>query len=115
MRETQLEAEQSEMRKQNELKNEQLDAEISLEEKRRELISLTAENSKAEADAKAYELQAMMNALSGVDVGVIKALAAIGMEPQTLIANAFQNLADNTEKIGHLNITPDLIREIMEE
>ena len=115
VRETQLEAEQAEMRKQNELKNEQLDAEIGLEEKRKELISLATENSKAEADAKAYELQAMMNALSGVDTDVIKALAAVGMNPQTLIASAFQNLAGNAEKIGHLNITPDLIREMMEE
>jgi len=115
VRETQLEAEQAEMKKQNELKNEQLDAEIELEEKRSALIALAAKNSKAEADAKAYELKAMMNALSNVDASVIKALAAIGMQPQALIANAFQNLADSAEKIGHLNITPDLIREMMTE
>ena len=115
VRETQLDAEQAEMKKQNELKNEQLDAEISLEEKRKTLIALTTENSKAEADAKAYELKAMMNALSGVDKDVIKSLAAIGMQPQTLIANAFQNLAGAAEKIGQLNITPDLLREIMTE
>jgi len=113
VRETQLNAEQAEMKKQNELKNEQLDAEINLEEKRKILIALATENSKAEADAKAYELKAMMNALSGVDTDVIRALAAIGMQPQALIANAFQNLAGNAEKIGHLNITPDLIREMM--
>ena len=115
VRETQLDAEQAEMRKQNELRNEQLDAEITLEEKRKNLIALATENSKAEADAKAYELKAMMNALSGVDTDVIRALAAIGMQPQALIANAFQNLAGNAEKIGHLNITPDLIREMMAE
>lgn len=113
VRETQLEAEQAEMKKKNELKNEQLDSEINLEEKRKTLIALSTENSKAEADAKAYELKAMMNALAGVDTDVIKALAAIGMQPQTLIANAFQNLAGNAEKIGHLNITPDLMREVM--
>ena len=99
--------------KRRQVRETQLDAEINLEEKRKELIALTAENSRAEADAKAYELKAMMNALSGVDTDVIKALAAIGMQPQALIANAFQNLADNAEKIGHLNITPDLIREMM--
>ena len=57
----------------------------------------------------------MMNALSGVDTDVIKSLAAIGMQPQALIANAFQNLAGNAEKIGQLNITPDLLREMMIE
>lgn len=113
VRETKLDAEQAEMRKKNELKSEQLDAEISFEEKRKALITLTAENTKAEADAKAYELKAMMNALSGVDTDVIKALTTIGMNPQVLVANAFQNLAGNAEKIGHLNITPDLISEMM--
>ena len=113
VRETQLNAEQAELKKQNELKNEQLDAEISLEEKRKNLIALAAENSRAEADAKAYGLKAMMNALSGVDADVIKSLAAIGMQPQALIANAFQSLAGNAGKIGQLNITPDLLREMM--
>ena len=113
VRETQLDAQQAEMKKKNELKNEQLDAEIGLEEKRKQLIALATENSRAEADAKAYALKAMMGALSGVDTEVVKALASIGMQPQALIANAFQSLAGSAEKIGQLNITPDLIREMM--
>ena len=115
VRETQLEAEQAEMKKQNELRDEQLDAEIRLEEKKKTLIVLATENSRAEADAKAYELRAMMNALAEVDTDVIRALAAVGMQPQALVANAFQSLAGNAEKIGHLNITPDLLREMMAE
>lgn len=115
VRETQLDAEQAEMKKQNELKNEQLDAEISLEEKRKVLITLVAENSRAEADAKAYGLKVMMNALADVDTDVIRSLAAIDMQPQTLIASAFQSLAGNAERIGNLNITPDLLREMMTE
>jgi hypothetical protein len=113
VRETQLDARQAEMKKQNELESEQLDAEIELEEKRKTLIAISTENSKAEADAKAYELKATMNALSDVDPGVVRSLSTIGMQPQTLIANAFQSLAGNAEKIGQLNITPDLIREMM--
>ena len=115
VRETQLDAEQAEMKKQNELKNEQLDAEITLEEKRKNLIALVTENTKSEADAKAYELKVMMDALADVDTEVVRALAAIGMDSQVLIANAFQNLAGNAEKIGHLNITPDLLREMISE
>jgi len=115
VRETQLEAQQAEMKKQNELKNERLDAEIKLEEKRKALIALASENSKAEADAKAYELKAMLSALSGTDTETVKALAAVGMNPKTLIADAFKNLSANTEKIGQLNITPDLVRELLSE
>ncbi|MCL1810038.1 MAG: SPFH domain-containing protein [Clostridiales bacterium] len=99
--------------KRRQVREAQLDAEINLEEKRRVLITLAAENSRAEADAKAYELKAMMDALSDTDKDVVKALAVIGMQPQAIIANAFQNLAGNAEKIGHLNITPDLMKEMM--
>ena len=113
VRDAQLQAEQAEMNKRNELNNVQLDAEISLENKRKDLIALATENSRAEADAKAYELKAIMHALSDTDTEVIRALAAIGMQPQALVANAFQNLADNAKRIGHLNITPDLLREII--
>ncbi len=115
VRETQLDAEQAAMRKQHELKNEQLDAEIQLEEKRKTLVELFAKNSKAKADAKAYELKAMMNALSGVDSNVIKSLATVGMQPNTLIATAFQELAGSAEKIGQLNITPDLLHDLLDK
>ena len=113
VRQTQLDAEQAEMQKQNELEAERMDAQILLEEKRRALIDLVAENTKAEADARVYELRMMMQILEKVNIDVIKALAMVGMQPQALIANAFQSLAENAEKIGHLNITPDLMREMM--
>jgi len=34
-------------------------------------------------------------------------------EPEQLIAFAFQELAGNAEKIGQLNISPDLLRELL--
>jgi hypothetical protein len=36
-----------------------------------------------------------------------------GMDPARLIAGAFRNLAENADKIGALNITPDLLRQLM--
>ncbi|WP_434512292.1 SPFH domain-containing protein [Desulfitobacterium sp. AusDCA] len=112
VRETQLEAERAVQQKQNELKDEQLNFETSLEEKRKALIELTVQNSKAKADAKAYELSAIMKALEGTDSNVIQSLASIGMQPNKLIALAFQGLADKAEKIGQLNISPDLLQEL---
>jgi hypothetical protein len=113
VRETQLEAERAVQQKQNQLKEEQMNFETTLEEKRKDLIELTVQNSKAEADAKAYELSAVMKALEGMNPGVIQSLASIGMQPNKLIAIAFQELAGNAEKIGQLNITPDLLQEII--
>lgn len=112
VRETQLEAERAVQQKQNQLLEEQLSYEISLEEKRKTLIALSVQNSKAEADAKAYELSAIMRVFEGMDPNVIQSLASIGMEPSKLIAMAFQGLAEKAEKIGQLNISPDLLQEL---
>lgn len=113
VKETQIEAERVMQQKQNLLKDEQLQFETSLEEKKRDLVELTVKNSKAEADAKAYELQAMMKAFDGTDTNLIQALASANMKPGQLIAMAFQALAGNAEKIGQLNISPDLLQELV--
>jgi hypothetical protein len=113
VRETQLEAEQAVQQKQNTLKEEQMLFEIKLEEERKELVALAAENARVEADARAYALKTAMLALDGVDAGVIQSLASVGMQPGKLMALAFRGLTENADKIGQLNITPDLLREIM--
>jgi len=35
------------------------------------------------------------------------------MEPNQLVALAFKELAEGAQRIGQLNITPDLLRELM--
>ena len=40
------------------------------------------------------------------------ALATLGMEPEKLIAQAFDKLAAGSGKIGTLNITPDLLESL---
>lgn len=113
VRETQIEAERAVMQKKHQLEEEQLNFEITLEEKKKDLIDLMTQNSKAEADAKAYELSAVMKALDGINPNVIQSLASIGMEPNKLMAIAFRDLAENAGKIGQLNISPDLLQEII--
>jgi len=115
VREAQLEAEQAVQTKTNQLKEDQLLSEIRLEEKRRELVELSSKNAKDEADVKAYALAAVMKAIEGSDASVIQSLASVGMEPGKLVALAFQGLADRAEHIGQLNITPDLLKEIIQE
>ncbi len=115
VRETQLEAERAVQHKQNLLKEEKLNFETLLEEKRKDFIELTVQNAKAEADAKAYELSAVMKALEGIDPTIIQSLASIGMQPNKLIAMAFQGLAEKADQIGQLNITPDLLEKLMKD
>ncbi|MDO5061701.1 MAG: SPFH domain-containing protein [Peptostreptococcaceae bacterium] len=112
--ERKLKAKQGLQRQQNLLKEEQIHADIQLEEKKKEWISLSSENTKIQADAKAYELSAAMKALEDTDQETIQALASVGMDSNRLIAAAFQELAKKAGSIGQLNVSPDLLRELLQ-
>lgn len=96
-----------------EMANVRREFEIEQEAKRQQLVDLVAANSKKEADANAYALQAMMDVFAKTDFKTIQALASVGMKPEQLIANAFQGLAENAAKIGELNISPDLLNQLI--
>lgn len=115
IRETQMEAERSIQQKQHELQQAEMDAKIALEAKNTELVALAMDNAKREADVKAHAVSVLMQAYAGVDPKILQALAMSGMQPGQMIAMAFQELADNAGKIGQLNITPDLLREVMRQ
>jgi hypothetical protein len=113
IRETQMEADRAVQEKESLLKKEALEANIGLEDRRKSLVALAAENAKAEADARAYGVSSTMKALSTADAKILQALASTAMKPEQLIAFAFQELAGKADKIGQLNISPDLLRELL--
>ena len=51
--------------------------------------------------------------VQGTDGQKLDAIFGAGSEPTQIMARAFQELAAGAEKIGELNISPDLLREIM--
>jgi hypothetical protein len=113
IREAQMEAERVIQEKQHQLQQAEMAAKVLLEGKRKEHVVLAAQNAKAESDARAYGISATMQALSSADARTIQALANAGMTPEQLIAAAFQELASKADKIGQLNISPDLLRELL--
>src|SRR5581483_10533970 len=113
IRETQMEAEREVQEKKHIQQKEALEANIGLENRRKNLVELAAENAKAEADARAYGVSTTMKALGSADAKILQALATAGMKPEQLIAFAFQELAGKAEKIGQLYISPDLLRELI--
>jgi regulator of protease activity HflC (stomatin/prohibitin superfamily) len=115
IRETQMDAERAVQEKQAQLERAQLDSDISLEEERRKLVTLAAENARLDADARAYALSVTMKALQSAEPSVLQALTNSGMKPQQLIAQAFQELAAKADKIGTLNISPDLLSELLDK
>lgn len=113
IRETQMDAERAVQEKQHQISQADMAAKVLLEDKRKALVALAATNAKTEADARAYAVSTSMQAISSVDARVLQALASVGMKPEQLIAVAFQELAGRADKIGELNISPDLLRELM--
>jgi hypothetical protein len=113
IRETQMDAERAVQEKRRMLNEEKMAEKIALEQKNKELVTLAAENVKKEAEAKAYSVSATMKALSNTDPKIVQALTSVGMEPAQLVALAFQELASGADKIGELNISPELLRELM--
>lgn len=113
IKENELNTEIAVEKKKREVKETEMAARVSLEQKNTELVELAAKNSKKEADAKAYGMTAMMKALGGADPKIVQALAGAGLSPDQMIAMAFQEMAANSEKIGELNISPELLRGLL--
>ncbi|MGS0897069.1 SPFH domain-containing protein [Burkholderia stagnalis] len=113
IREAQLEAERGELEKRQQIKNQEMDGRIGLEERNRELTVLRLENAGKEADAKAYAMSAVMAVVKDVDPKVLQALTIGQASSGVLIAQAFQSLAEGADRIGELNISPDLLHALL--
>jgi SPFH domain / Band 7 family len=113
IKENELATERSVQERRLEIRREEMAGKIRLEEQNKSLVALAMENSREEADAKAYGLTAMMRAFTDADPKLLQALASVGMQPGQLMAMAFRDLADNAGKIGQLNVSPELLREML--
>ena len=65
------------------------------------------------ADTKAYSNEVLLKTLEKMDKEVLVALLMSGMDGKTMIAKAFTDIASNSEKIGNLNISPDLLETLL--
>lgn len=113
IRETQMEAEASIRRKKYELRSADMQSDIDVENMRKEFVAINADNIRTLAEAEAQKIGAITRMLKDVDPKLVQALAAIGMEPSQLIAQAFGGLADNAGKIGQLNVSSELLESLM--
>lgn len=114
IREVQMDAERAVQEKKHQLLQAEMQSKISLEEEKQQLTALAVKNMRLQADATAYGIEVAVKAFENVDPRVLQALASVGMKPDQLIALAFQGIADKAEKIGELNIAPDLLRDLIQ-
>lgn len=113
IKESELNTELAVEEKRRQIRETQMNAEIAVEQQRSALIERRAENEKKDADAKSYALEASLKPLKEMDWRTLMAVAARGADPRVTIAMAFRELAENAQKIGELNVSPDLLNSLM--
>jgi regulator of protease activity HflC (stomatin/prohibitin superfamily) len=113
IKESELNTEMAVEDKQRQIREAKMSASIALEQQRVQLIEKRSENDKREADSKSYALNAMVTPLRDMDWRTLMALSAGRTDSKLAIAMAFRDLADHAEKIGTLNITPDLLNSLL--
>lgn len=96
-----------------EIKEMKMGSDISLEERKQELIDLKVTNEKKQADAKEYVLKASLGPYKELDWKTLMAINSKGISAKDNIALAFRELAENAEKIGNINISPELLESIL--
>ena len=112
--ERRMEAQKLEQRKTQELNEALIAGRIVLENENSTLVVLKAENEKKSAEAKAYAFEGMLRPLRDIDARVVQALTAGNMAPAQVIAESFREMAMQADKIGQLNISPDLLSKLLE-
>ena len=113
--EKQMETDVVKQENERQLKEMKVEAAVAVEKKNTELVEMKVENDKKEADAKEYLLKGQLNAYKDIDWKVITAINNSDMDAGANIALAFRELAGNTDKIGTLNITPDLLDSLLDK
>jgi len=112
IKESELETERAIEERRQKMRESQMNAEIKLEQQRTALIDKRVENEKKDADAKGYTLRAALAPIADLDWRKVMMLSPAG-DPRASIALAFQEMAGNAQKIGELNVSPDLLRALI--
>jgi hypothetical protein len=96
------------------LREMKLEADISVENQRKLLIEEKTENDKIEAETQGYVIEATLKPYKDIDWKILTALNN-NPDPKFNISLAFRQLAENADKIGNLNISPDLLNSLLNE
>lgn len=105
-----LEVVQHENRRQlNEMK---MEGNIELEKQRQTLVEQKSINDRKLADTQAYVIDTTLAPYRELDWKLITALTN-NPDPRLNLSLAFRELAENASKIGNLNISPDLLENLI--
>ena len=112
IKESELNTEIAVEEKKRQIRETQMAAEIAVEEQRTALIDHRVENERKDADSKAYALTEILKPLRGLDWKTLMMLGGQAADAKAMIALAFQEMAENAQKIGEINISPELLASL---
>jgi hypothetical protein len=114
IKENELNTERAIEEKRREVRQAQMQADVAIEQQRAELVEQQVANSRKLAEAEIEQLRGKIDALRNVDWKTLSA-ASGGGNSRSLIAMAFQQIAENAQKIGRLDISPDLLNTLLKD
>ncbi len=115
IKESELNTELAVEAKHREIRESRMQADIAAEHQRALLLERKLANERKEAETKAFALETSLAPLKGVDWRTLMAVGRGGIDSKMLISLAFHDLAENAQKIGTLNMTPDLLKTLVED
>lgn len=111
IKENELNTEIAVAQKRRNVRETQMAGEITVEQQRSNLVDHKTANDRKESDVRAHALKAIVDAIRDADWRTL--MATGGVDSRTHIALAFRELAERADKIGTLNITPDLLSSLL--
>ncbi len=108
-----MEKEELEQQNNKKIRLMKIQADIESEERKKIFIKNKSENDKVIADSEKYKLEAKLSPYKELDWRIISALSRNSAEND--IAMAFRELAQNAENIQNLNISPELLKSLMQK
>ncbi|MBI4918170.1 MAG: SPFH domain-containing protein [Acidobacteria bacterium] len=113
IKENELRTEIAVEEKKRQIRETKMAADITIEDQRTHLVEMRSANDRAEADVRGYALEATIKPLRSIDWRTLTAASGGSKDPRGMIALAFRELAENAQKIGQLNISPDLLQTLL--
>lgn len=113
IKESELNTEIAVEEKKRQIRETQMAAEIAVEEQRAQLIDRRVANERKDADSRAYTLTQTLKPVRDLPWKTLMMLGGKNADPKAMVALAFQEMAENAQKIGELNMSPDLLRSLI--
>ena len=110
--EKKMEAEIQKAESDRKLREMKVQADIAVENQRKQLIEQKTSNERKEAEARGYVIETTLKPYKDIDW---KTLTAINNnpDPKFNLSLSFRQLAENADKIGTLNISPELLDSLL--